>query len=161
KRAIRRTTARRGQPVGPSGVVLPAQRAIQRRTARIECHGGRSAVVVPAERASAPRARLPSRPAPGSRVEALAERVEGLVQGAGKLGCQGPCLAELLEDLRLLGLQEAVEARLELLDPRRRDVVELALRGGVQDRDLLLDREWLILRLLDDLGQLLAPSQLI
>ena len=44
------------------------------------------------------------------------------------------------EDRRALGLEEAVELGLELLDPRRRDVVEGALRGRVQDRDLLLDR---------------------
>src|SRR5688572_23063576 len=35
-------------------------------------------------------------------------------------------LAQLLEDRRILGLEEAVELGLELLDPRRRDVVELA-----------------------------------
>ena len=49
-------------------------------------------------------------------------------------------LDEILEDVGLLGLEEAVELRLEVLDPGGRHVVELALRGGVQDRRLLLDR---------------------
>ena len=62
---------------------------------------------------------------------------------------------------RALGIEEPVEADLELLDARRRDVVELAGRGCVQDRDLLLHRERLVLRLLDDLGQLLAAGQLV
>jgi hypothetical protein len=38
------------------------------------------------------------------------------------------------------GLEEAVELGLELLDARRRHVVDLAGRRDIQDRDLLLDR---------------------
>src|SRR5256885_1950260 len=70
-------------------------------------------------------------------------------------------LTQLLEDLRSLRLEEAIELLLELLDPRRRNIIELALRRGVEDRDLLLDRQRLVLRLLDDLGQLLTPRQLV
>src|SRR5260221_660753 len=61
----------------------------------------------------------------------------------------------------LFGLEEAVELVLEVLQPRRRDVVQLAGRGRVEDRDLVLDRERLVLRLLDDLAQLLAAGQLV
>ena len=61
----------------------------------------------------------------------------------------------------MLCLQEAVELRLELLEAWRRDVVELAGRRRVEDRDLLLDRQRLVLRLLDDLAELLAARQLV
>src|SRR6266478_1662104 len=57
-----------------------------------------------------------------SGVEALAEAVEGLIKGRGELGGEVLRLAELLEDLRLLGLEEAIEADLEVLDPAGRDV---------------------------------------
>ena len=75
-----------------------------------------------------------------------------LVEGRLELVGQGLGLAELLQDLRALGLEEAVELGLELLDPRGRDVVELAGRRHAQDGHLLLDRQRLVLRLLDDLA---------
>ena len=43
----------------------------------------------------------------------------------------------------------------------RRDVVQLAAGRRDQDRDLLLDRQRHVLRLLDDLGQLLAAVELV
>ena len=74
---------------------------------------------------------------------------------------EGLLVGQLGQDVRALGLEEAVELALELADPRRRDVVELAVRRRVQDRDLLLDAERLVLRLLGDLRQLLAAGQLV
>ena len=74
---------------------------------------------------------------------------------------EGLLVGQLGQDRRALRLEEAVELALELAHARRRDVVELALGGRVQDRDLLLDAERLVLRLLDDLRQLLAAGQLV
>src|SRR5262249_13829263 len=74
-----------------------------------------------------------------SREERLPELVERLGEGVRDVVGERPGLGELGEDLRPLGLEEAIEAGLEVLDPWRRDVVELAGGGGVQDRDLLLD----------------------
>src|SRR5688572_25388500 len=54
------------------------------------------------------------------------ELLDGLVERAPDLVGQGLTLAELLEDRRLLALEEAVELGFEFLDARRRDVVELA-----------------------------------
>src|SRR5215203_24230 len=100
-------------------------------------------------------------PSATSGQEALAEGGDGLIQRGRDLVAQRLRLVEGLEDVRALGLEEAIELRLEVADPRRRDVVELALGGRVQDRDLLLDRDGLVLRLLRDLGQLLAAGQLV
>src|SRR3990170_3187208 len=102
-----------------------------------------------------------ARSRPTLRQERLAEGGDRLVERAGELVGQGARPPELVEDLRALRLEEAVELRLELLHPGRRHVVESALRGGVQDRRLLVDGERLVLRLLDDLGQLLAARQLV
>ena len=78
---------------------------------------------------------------PALRQEALAECRRSPSSSAFAISsASGSSSAELLEDGGPLGLEEAVEAALELPDARRRDVVELALRGRVQDRDLLLDR---------------------
>ena len=98
---------------------------------------------------------------PEGRLEAGAEGVGGFVEGRGQLVGEGLLVGQLGQDVRPLRLEEAVELALELADPRRRDVVELAGRGDVQDRDLLLDAERLVLRLLDDLRELLAAGQLV
>src|SRR5688572_20902765 len=95
-------------------------------------------------------------PTPPLCQEALAEVVDRAVEGGLELVAQGLGLSQLLEDLGALGLEEAIELALELLDPRGRHVIELAGRRRVQDGDLLLDRQRLVLRLLDDLRQLLA-----
>jgi hypothetical protein len=50
----------------------------------------------------------------------------------------------------------AIQASLELGDLVGGDVVEEAVGGGPDDDDLLLDRQRLVLRLLEDLGRLLA-----
>src|SRR5215203_529826 len=81
------------------------------------------------------------------RAERLAERVGRFVEGLLQLVTEGPRLAELAQDVGALGLEEAVELRLELAHARGRDVVQLAGRRDVQDGDLLLDRERLVLRL--------------
>src|SRR5689334_21645530 len=93
--------------------------------------------------------------------EGLAEGVDGAVEFLRQLVGHGLLLAELLEDVRVLGLEESVQLALELLHPRCRHVVELALRRDIEDHDLLLDRQRLVLRLLDDLRQLLAARQLV
>src|SRR5438552_306312 len=89
------------------------------------------------------------------------ERLDGLVELGGQLLRQRLAVAELLEDVAALGLEETVEAGLELLDPRRRHVVELPGGRRIEDRHLLLHRQRLVLRLLDDLRQLLAAGQLV
>src|SRR6266550_1510469 len=93
--------------------------------------------------------------------ERFAEGGKRIVEALGDLVGERLGLAELLEDLRLFSLEKAVELVLEVLQPRRRDVVQLAGRCRIEDRDLLLDRERLVLRLLDDLAQLLAAGQLV
>ena len=66
------------------------------------------------------------------------------------------------QDLGPLHLQEAVEAASRTrLHARRGHVIELAVRGGVEDRHLLLNRQRLVLRLLDHLGELLAARELV
>src|SRR5215212_6404445 len=96
-----------------------------------------------------------------SREERLPKLVDRLCEGGGVLVGERAARRDLLQDLRALALQEPVEPDLEVLHPWRRHVVELAGRGGVQDRDLLLDSEGLVLRLLDHLGELLASGQLV
>src|SRR4026207_2180261 len=93
------------------------------------------------------------------RQEQLAEFFEGFVEGRAQLVGQGLRPAELVEDRRSLRLEEAGELDLELLDPRRRAIVQLAGGRRVEDRDLLLDGQGLVLRLLDYLAEFLAAGQ--
>src|SRR5450755_732278 len=93
--------------------------------------------------------------------EVLAVDLDRLVKRRRELIAQGAARGEVGQDLGPLRLEEAVEADLPVLDPVRGDVVQGALRGGVQDRDLLLDAEGLVLGLLDHFGQLLAAGQLV
>ena len=93
--------------------------------------------------------------------ERLAEVVGRGIEGRGGGVVENVGLAQLAQDVAVLGLEETIELLLEVLDARRRDVVQQALRGDVQDCDLFLDRDRLILGLLDDLRELLAAGQLV
>ena len=63
-------------------------------------------------------------------------------------------LAKLIEDAAVaLGLQVIVETLLEGAALRDRQVVEIAVGTGVDDRNLLFDRQWLILALLQNFGE--------
>src|SRR5579872_2300143 len=61
--------------------------------------------------------------------------------------------ADLLHDVRVVLRHERVELRLELLDVGDIDIVQEALEAHVDDRDLLLDRHRLALRLLQDFDE--------
>src|SRR6266511_3496599 len=70
--------------------------------------------------------------------------LDGGGEGGGELVGEHLLLADLLEDLRVRGAQELVEALLELLDALDRHVVQVAVVDGVDDRDLVLDRQRLV-----------------
>src|SRR5690606_7304260 len=66
-----------------------------------------------------------------------------------------------LQDLRPLRAQELHELTLEGAHALDRDVIEMAVRGRPDDRDLLRERQRLVLRLLQDLDQALTARQLL
>jgi hypothetical protein len=57
-------------------------------------------------------------------------------------------------------VEEAIECGFVRPEIRERHVVEGARRAGVQEHNLSLEREWLALRLFQQLGQLVAALQL-
>src|SRR5512142_2883706 len=69
-------------------------------------------------------------------------------------------LPDLVEDPGVLLLEPLVELPLVGPDLRDRDAVEVAAVAGVDDQDLLLDRQGRVLALLEDLRQSLAAVEL-
>src|SRR4029453_14542970 len=57
-------------------------------------------------------------------------------------------------------LDVGIEERLELADRVDRELIEQALRAREDDHDLLLDRQWLILALLQELDHALTAGEL-
>src|SRR5438067_10697 len=70
-------------------------------------------------------------------------------------------VADLGQDLRLPPLQPAVEEFLERPHGVHRQIVEQSLRAGEDDGHLLLDRQRLVLALLEELDHALAAGQLV
>src|SRR2546426_3249714 len=64
------------------------------------------------------------------------------------------------EDSGMTRLEKAVQFLLVRADVRNGNRIEVPVRAREDNRDLLLDRERLILRLLEDLDQTLAAAQL-
>src|SRR4051794_7114908 len=76
------------------------------------------------------------------------------------LGVVAPVAAgDLLERLRRRGVQPLDQLVVELADAVDADAVEVAVGGGVDDRDLVLDRHRLALVLVQRLDQPLAAGQ--
>src|SRR4051794_37487127 len=97
----------------------------------------------------------------GRRGERLAEFLEGRVQLALQRIVERLFLGELRHHRRAAGIEVAIQLDLvdaELLD---RDRVEIPVGRGVDDRDLLLDAERLILRLLQHLDEAAAAIELV
>src|SRR5206468_2314391 len=69
-------------------------------------------------------------------------------------------VADLGEDLRRAALEPGVEEGLELADRVDRQIVEESLRTREDDDDLLLDRQRLVLPLLEELDHALTPREL-
>src|SRR3954469_4870679 len=95
----------------------------------------------------------------GRRGERLAEFLEGRVQLALQRIVERLFLGELRHHRRAAGVEVAIQLDLvdaELLD---RDRVEIPVGRGVDDRDLLLDAERLILRLLQHFDEAAAAME--
>src|SRR4030065_2536366 len=97
-------------------------------------------------------------------LQALPEgAAEGLERGAD-LGVEGGVdvllLAELGQDPGVVPLEMVVKLLLVPPDRGHRELVEVAAVAGVDDEDLLLDRDRRVLALLEDLGQPHAAVEL-
>ena len=68
--------------------------------------------------------------------------------------------AIVLQQLRMARVEERVQLLLVAARLARPERVEVAVGGGEDDRDLLLDGQRLVLVLLQDLGQALAAGEL-
>ena len=97
------------------------------------------------------------RPLVGHR---LLELADGLPQLLFQLRRQVLALLDGLHDVRVLGLQEAMEGDLEVAHLGHRHVVQEAVDAAVDDGDLLPELLGLELGLLQHLGEALAPLQL-
>src|SRR5947208_1862382 len=69
-------------------------------------------------------------------------------------------LDDAAEDFRIARLDELVQLDFERAHFRDRDVVEVSVRARVDDRDLALDRERFVLRLLEDFDEPRASIEL-
>src|SRR3990172_8542209 len=88
------------------------------------------------------------------------ELLDGGLQLLFGLGGDLLLLLDVLQDVWVVALHEAVEGFLEGADSGDFNVVQVAVDGGVEDGDLLGRRQGLEQGLLQDLGQALASLQL-
>ena len=93
--------------------------------------------------------------------KSFAELLQRRVQLGLELVVDLLLLGERREELRLARVEELVELLFVGANGLDRHRVEVPVGGGVDDRDLLLDRERLILRLLQDLDQAAAAIELV
>src|ERR1700761_2211811 len=92
--------------------------------------------------------------------ELLLERGDGLGQGGDRAVLELAGLDDRGQHALVLAAQVVEELTLELADVRDRDVVQLAGGAGPDRDNLLLDRERLVLALLQQLDQARAALQL-
>src|SRR6266852_7110318 len=81
-----------------------------------------------------------------SRGEVAREFLRGTIERALQLIVELFPFGDAAEELRIAAFDVFVELGLERADVRHRDVVEVAIRAGIDDRDLSLDRQRLVLR---------------
>src|SRR5256885_1195594 len=96
---------------------------------------------------------------PGGALEDGAELGERGLDAVGQLSLDVLPLHDPLEEGGVAGLQEGVEVLLVPPALGDRDLVQEAVGGGEDDDDLLLDRQRLVLVLLEDLRGALAAGE--
>src|SRR5262249_3530161 len=96
----------------------------------------------------------------GGRDELLLELGDGLVQRRLHLVVEDLLLADSREQICRRGVEVLVQLLLEPGAVPRIDVVEVLVGSGEDEGDLLLDRDRLVLRLLEDLDQPRAAREL-